>query len=163
MFREQSEGETAAARSRRFRERSLPCTALVTITGTSGRRLSHAVPEASVVWAGGDRHRPFSELVVISGGAGALGRCICTRLANCGATVVSVDVADDGEDQDGQDQGPAGPGAQAGESGASGRTSVKAATSTRPWRRSGNASAATRPRCAVTPASWPATRYWTTL
>ena len=41
------------------------------------------------------------ELVVISGGAGALGRCICTRLANCGATVVSIDVADDGEDQDG--------------------------------------------------------------
>ena len=39
--------------------------------------------------------------MVISGGAGALGRCICTRLANCGATVVSIDVADDDADQGG--------------------------------------------------------------
>jgi NAD(P)-dependent dehydrogenase (short-subunit alcohol dehydrogenase family) len=39
------------------------------------------------------------ELVVISGGAGALGRTICARLADCGAAVISVDVAsveDDG-------------------------------------------------------------------
>lgn len=35
-----------------------------------------------------------SELIVVSGGAGALGRYICPRLADCGATVVSVDVAD---------------------------------------------------------------------
>jgi NAD(P)-dependent dehydrogenase (short-subunit alcohol dehydrogenase family) len=33
------------------------------------------------------------ELVVISGGAGALGGYICARLADCGATVVSVDLA----------------------------------------------------------------------
>jgi NAD(P)-dependent dehydrogenase (short-subunit alcohol dehydrogenase family) len=39
-----------------------------------------------------------SELVVISGGAGALGEHITTKLVNCGATVVSVDVVgrDDG-------------------------------------------------------------------
>jgi NAD(P)-dependent dehydrogenase (short-subunit alcohol dehydrogenase family) len=33
------------------------------------------------------------ELVLISGGEGALGQYVCARLAGCGATVVSVDVA----------------------------------------------------------------------
>jgi NAD(P)-dependent dehydrogenase (short-subunit alcohol dehydrogenase family) len=41
------------------------------------------------------------ELVVISGGAGALGRDICARLAGCGATVVSVDLAPAGEERTG--------------------------------------------------------------
>ena len=44
------------------------------------------------------------ELVVISGGAGALGGYICGRLAGCGATVVSVDVVDDAAEEEG---GPA--------------------------------------------------------
>lgn len=35
-----------------------------------------------------------SQLVLISGGAGALGDYICAGLANCGATVVSVDIVD---------------------------------------------------------------------
>ena len=47
MFREQSEGETAAARSRSFRK--VPSyTAFVAITGASGCRLSYVIPEASV-------------------------------------------------------------------------------------------------------------------
>ncbi len=41
-----------------------------------------------------------SELVVISGGSGALGQYICARLAGCGATVVSVDVVDVAGPQD---------------------------------------------------------------
>jgi NAD(P)-dependent dehydrogenase (short-subunit alcohol dehydrogenase family) len=40
-----------------------------------------------------------NELVVISGGAGALGGYICARLAGCGATVVSLDVAELGAGQ----------------------------------------------------------------
>ena len=44
------------------------------------------------------------QLVVISGGAGALGGFISTRLADCGATVVSVDVVGDAVDEE---RGPA--------------------------------------------------------
>jgi NAD(P)-dependent dehydrogenase (short-subunit alcohol dehydrogenase family) len=39
-----------------------------------------------------------NELVLISGGAGALGQYICPKLADCGATVVSVDVTESGAD-----------------------------------------------------------------
>ena len=41
------------------------------------------------------------ELVLVSGGAGGLGEHICSRLANCGATVVSVDVVEIEKDQTG--------------------------------------------------------------
>jgi NAD(P)-dependent dehydrogenase (short-subunit alcohol dehydrogenase family) len=41
-----------------------------------------------------------TELVLISGGEGALGEHICAKLVSCGATVLSVDVADSREGRD---------------------------------------------------------------